>query len=565
MTMDDKKYLGACLEDCVHTAGILNFFQIISDLGYEFKFLGPAKKISEIITQIKESNAKNIAISYRLTPETGKKHIETFINIVKQEKLTDRNYYLGGLPELIKYAKTKKFFKECFVGGETFDKIISQIRESEKEDNNAAYYPSDLISRIRSNSPYPVIRAHFGLSSLEETKKGIKEIANAKVLDIISIAPDQACQENLHHPEIIKNILKGAGGVPIRKKQDLLDLYENSQTGNFPLLRIYSGTQDLIKNAKLFHDTINNAWAAIPIFWYSQLDGRGPKPLFESISEHFETIKWHAERKIPVEVNDPHQWGLRMAPDHIVAADAYISAYIAKKLGVNLYIEQFMFNTPAGNKLNMDLARVLAMKEIVEPLIDGEFEVLRETRAGLSYFTLNDEIAKGQLCASTLIQMSIKPHIVHVVTHSEATHAALPKDIIESCTILKRLIQDSAVGLPDFTKDPLIEKRKNEILNEAQELLDYIIKYGLSLGFKDPLLSPKFLTLIVQKGFLDAPQLISNKWALGKIKTRIINGKCLVVDNSDSPISEKIRLNQIKDALYDEFSVETQSLSLREV
>ena len=50
--MDDKKYLGACLEDCVHTAGILNFFQVISDLGYDYKFLGPANKISKIIKQI---------------------------------------------------------------------------------------------------------------------------------------------------------------------------------------------------------------------------------------------------------------------------------------------------------------------------------------------------------------------------------------------------------------------------------------------------------------------------------------------------------------------------------
>ena len=565
MKMDDKRFLGACLEDCVHTAGILNFFQIISDLGYEYKFLGPANNISKIITQIKKSNAKNIAISYRLTPEIGKKYIEKFINTIKREKLTDRNYYLGGLPELIKYAKTKEFFKECFVGGETFDIIISQLRGSEGPDNNITSYPSDLISRIRSNSPYPVIRAHFGLSSLEETNNGVKKIADAKVLDIISIAPDQACQEYLHHPQIINKIFKGAGGVPIRKKQDLIDLHKHSQTGNFPLLRIYSGTQDLIKSAELFQDTINNAWAAIPIFWYSQLDGRGPKPLFESILEHFEAIKWHAERNVPVEVNDPHQWGLRMAPDHIVVADAYISAYIAKNLGVNIYIEQFMFNTPVGNKLNMDLARVLAMKEIVEPLIDKNFEVLRETRAGLAYFTQNEEIAKGQLCASTMVQMSIRPHIMHVVSYSEATHAALPENIIESCTILKRLIQDSVVGLPDFAMDPFIENRKNEILQEAQVLLDYIIKLGLSQGYEDPLLSPKFLTMIVQKGILDAPQLISNKWALGEIKTRIIDGKCLVVDKSDIPISEKIRLSQIDDAFCDEFNEEIQSLSVKEV
>ena len=330
-------------------------------------------------------------------------------------------------------------------------------------------------------------------------------------------------------------------------------------------MRIYSGTQDLIKSADLFHDTINNAWAAIPIFWYSQLDGRGPKPLYESILEHFEAIKWHAERNIPVEVNDPHQWGLRMAPDHIVVADAYISAYIAKKLGVKIYIEQFMFNTPAGNKLNMDLARVLAMKEIVEPLIDKNFEVIRETRAGLAYFTQNEEIAKGQLCASTMIQMSIRPHIMHVVSYSEATHAALPENIIESCTILKRLIQDSVVGLPDYAKDPIIENRKIEILQEAQVLLDYIVKLGLSQGYEDPLLSPKFLTMIVQKGILDAPQLIGNNWALGKIKTRIINGKCVVVDSSDLPISEKLRLSQIDNTFNDEFSEDVQSISIKEV
>ncbi|MHA1720902.1 MAG: methionine synthase [Promethearchaeota archaeon] len=564
MRMNSKKFLGACLEDCVHTAGILNFFQIISDLGYEYDFLGPAVKISEIINQIKRSNAKNIAISYRLTPEIGKKHIDDFINTVKREKITDRRYYLGGLPELIEYAKTKNFFESCFSGGETFDIIISQLRGIGKGNSNNVSYPSDLISRIRSKSPYPIIRAHFGLPSLDDTIKGVKKIANAKVLDVISIAPDQACQEYFHHPEIIEGISKGTGGAPIRKAQDLIDLYNNCQNGNFPLLRIYSGTQDLIKNAEIFNSTINNAWAAIPIFWYSQLDGRGPKTLLDSISEHLDAIKWHAKKNIPVEVNDPHQWGLRMAPDHIVVADAYISAYIAKKLGVKTYIEQFMFNTPAGNTLNMDLARVLAMKEIVEPLIDKNFEVLRETRAGLAYFSSNEEIAKGQLCTSTLIQMSIKPHILHVVTHSEASHAALPEDIIESCTIIKRLIQDSVIGLPDYTKDTLIENRKNEILNEAQTLLEYINKLGFSQGYKDPLLSPKFLTTIVQKGILDAPQLIGNKCALGKIKTRIIDGKCMVVDNSGSPISEITRLSQIDETILNEFDQEIQSFSLRE-
>ena len=38
-------------------------------------------------------------------------------------------------------------------------------------------------------------RHHFGLPSMEETIEGIKEIAEAKVLDIISLGPDQNAQE----------------------------------------------------------------------------------------------------------------------------------------------------------------------------------------------------------------------------------------------------------------------------------------------------------------------------------------------------------------------------------
>ncbi len=274
--------------------------------------------------------------------------------------------------------------------------------------------------------------AHYGLPSLDDTYRGIRKISKSKVLDIISIAPDQAAQEWFHHPEIIRKKPKGSGGVPIRKKEHLDKLYENSQIGNHPLLRIYSGTQDLVKNAELFYATLNNAWAAIPIFWYSQLDGRGPLPVQNAIEEHFVAIRWHAEKNIPVEVNDPHQWGLRSATDQMVVADAYLCAKIAKELGVTHYIEQLMFNTPAGNTFKMDLARVLAMIDIVSPLIDEKFTIYKETRTGLAYLANDPTVAKGQLAASTMIQLSVQPHIVHVVSFSEANHAANADDIIES-------------------------------------------------------------------------------------------------------------------------------------
>ena len=57
-------------------------------------------------------------------------------------------------------------------------------------------------------------------------------------------------------------------------------------------------------------------------------------------------MRWHAERGIPVEANEPHHWGLRDAHDVIPVVMAYLSARNAKKAGVRHYVSQYMFNVP---------------------------------------------------------------------------------------------------------------------------------------------------------------------------------------------------------------------------
>ncbi|MFX1313834.1 MAG: methionine synthase, partial [Promethearchaeota archaeon] len=175
--------------------------------------------------------------------------------------------------------------------------------------------------------------------------------------------------------------------------------------------------------AKLYQRTIKNAWAAIPIFWFNQMDGRGPLSLEESIKQHLEAIKWHAKKNIAVEINDPHHWSLRDAPDAIVVADMFLCGIIAKNLGVKHFLAQYMFNTPPSSSLEMDLAKNLAKDELLQYLADDSFHVIRQVRTGLESFPLNLEKAKGQLAAATLIQLALKPDIVHVVSFSEASHA----------------------------------------------------------------------------------------------------------------------------------------------
>jgi len=247
-----------------------------------------------------------------------------------------------------------------------------------------------------------------------------------------------------------------------------------------------------------------------------------------------------------VEVNDPHQWALRNAPDHLVVADAFLSAKIAKDLGVHTYVEQLMFNTPYGNTYKMDLARVLAMIEIVETLQSENFRVLRETRAGLMYFDADPAVAKGQLVASTVHQMAVSPHIIHVVSYCEADHAATPSDIIESVKLIKRVVHDSVKGLPDLSLDPVIQARKTELLHEARVLLKGYETLAQQFTEDNPYLSPLALVEAVKIGLFDAPQLKGNPVAKGELNTRIIDGKCVMVDTNNQQRSEVARLEELQ-------------------
>ena len=175
-----------------------------------------------------------------------------------------------------------------------------------------------------------------------DTAAGIEKIASSGVLDVISRGIDQDAQANFFHPERQDPRRKGAGGVPVRTADDYRQLYAASRQGNYPLLRTYSGTDDFIQLAELYVETINIAWCAIPLFWFNKMDGRGPWDLKGSIEEHQAVMRWYGERNIPVELNEPHHWGMRDAPDVVFIASAFLAAYNAKAFGVKDYIAQFL-------------------------------------------------------------------------------------------------------------------------------------------------------------------------------------------------------------------------------
>ena len=566
---NEKMILLTCIGQCVHVAGAYNFMQIAEQLGYSCIFLGPATPISEIINKIELYHPSIVGLSYRLTPETVKPLLKQFFKKYIKLKEKPEKLYFGGTKEVVKIAKKYKQFDELFIGGESKYKIISSLRKDLATPEEKTKFAMELISRIKWKKPYPVIRAHFGLPSMKDTLKGIKKIADAEILDIISIAPDQNTQSNYFHPKDQVRELSGAGGVPIRTKEDFFKLHKARLTGNYPLLRIYAGTRDFIKLAELFRETINNAWGAIPIFWFNQMDGRGPLSLKESIKQHLEAIKWHGENNIPIEINDPHHWSLRDAPDAVVVADIYLCGLIAKKLGVKHFIAQYMFNTPPSSSFDMDLAKILAKDELLQTLIDENFSVIRQVRTGLASFPFDLDKAKGQLAAATMVQLAIKPEIIHVVSYSEADHAAQPEDVIESCKIVDQVINKVYSSNLNII-DEKIQQRKKELIKQAKWIIDIIpFLTRDNKEFKNPYTNYNVLNRLVKFGIFDAPHLKNNKFALGKIKTKIINGACYSWDKKRLRRYDEIQRIQdiifnIKDIKLPE-SLQEQGESIREV
>jgi methylmalonyl-CoA mutase cobalamin-binding subunit len=538
-----KTVVAGALGECVHVAGVLNFLRLAEEAGWRTVFLGPAVPVPEFLAAARREQADLVGVSYRLTPETGERLLADFAEAADDLYATGVRFAFGGTPPVAARAQALGFFERCFDGRDQPEAVLAYLRGQAPAIQAEAGYPQTAVERIIWKAPFPLLRHHFGLPTVAATVDGIAHIAEAGVLDVISLGIDQDAQANFFHPERQDRRRTGAGGVPVRSADDYRALYAASRCGNYPLLRTYAGSDDFIHLAAVYAETINIAWCAIPLFWFNQMDGRGPWDLAGSIDQHQQVMAWYGERNIPVELNEPHHWGMRDAPDTLFVVSAYLSAYNARAFGVRNYIAQFMFNSPPGLTDKMDLAKMLAALELVEPLAGPNFRIWRQTRTGLLSYPLDIDAARAHLAATVYLQMALRPHIVHVVGHTEAHHAATAADVVEACNLARQVITHALRGQPDMTVDPAVQARRVELVDEARQTVAAIQELGNN-GGADPLTDPTILARAVTTGLLDAPHLRNNPFARGRIATTIDQrGACIAIDAaSRRPLPEAARI-----------------------
>ncbi len=346
--------------------------------------------------------------------------------------------------------------------------------------------------------------------------------------------------------------------------------------------RIYSGTDELLELAKLWQEHLNSCFPAVPIFFYNQMDGRGPIAIHDSFREHFDVIRYWVSVGKPCEINDPHQWGLRYASDDMQVTDHVLVGLIALKLGVKHYVMQMMFELPPEISALDDLAKMKAAYELIEPLTrHHDFHIIKQTRSGLPSFPPDLYQAKGHLAFGIYTQLYLEPDILHVVTHSEAHHEAKAEDIIESCQITKQVCWDFVKGhVPNIWADPWVRERIAELKKTAM----YNVLHGALLGgyegpvtvanfaewAKEPsadpernyetmllsfaneehystgtcgLISPDALELGLQIGLYQGPHITiaDRRYELaGKCRTKVVGGCCRIEEWNDVPVKDEL-------------------------
>ncbi len=534
-----RRVMVGAIGKCVHNLGVESFADWMQDLdlGYVSVKLGPAVPIQEVINKIRESRPEVVGVSMRLGDLHVDKLITEFVETATSYGLHPKEsgirYSFGGLRpaanlvramtglpleedrfirEEEKHYDLAAIFeeykdKEAFQG--FFEIVVDDFVTMEELEEFARRLPNqyvrkeipwsdylvERIRQVRERENRPIIRAHIGIAAatIEPTVKAIEKLSDAGAFEIVSLAPDQTSQELLakfiRGEEDPDKYLAGQGGAPIRTVEDLQRLKAASQRGNYPMTRIYTGTDELVALANLWEKHLNICFPAVPIFFYNELDGRGPISIRDGFDEHFQTIEYWAEQGKPLEINDPHQWGLRYATDDMQVTDHVLCAVIALKKGIKNYVMQMMFELPPEISAMDDLAKMKAAYELVEPLCQHfDFRIHRQTRSGLPSFPPNLNQAKGHLAFGIYTQLYMEPDILHVVTHSEAHHEASADDIIESCEIVKQVCWDFAKGdVPQIWDEPTVKAR----IKELKQTSMYNVLHGAILGGYDGPIRPE--------------------------------------------------------------------------
>ena len=163
--------VAGALGECVHVAGVMNFLRLAETAGWQTVFLGPAVSVEQVIAAARTQDATLVGVSYRLTPENGERLLAEFAEAADDLAAAGVRFAFGGTPPVAERARAIGFFEQVFDGSELTEDVLAYLRGQPRTATRADY-PQTTVERIAWKAPYPLIRHHFGLPTLEATRAG---------------------------------------------------------------------------------------------------------------------------------------------------------------------------------------------------------------------------------------------------------------------------------------------------------------------------------------------------------------------------------------------------------
>ncbi len=599
-----------------HTLGVSSFAGLLEECGIGVA-IAPAEpceaalalrlpgKAALLREWLLASRCTVVGFSYRLDPAEGAEHLGVFLHFLHSQRLLSQEggplhaVYFAGLPETCE--RVTRLYPEVvavFHGDETPSETLEKLglppalipasvgrgarydelrldfgRELIRSGRFQAVGPVDrsaypgfgtrkdtLLARLehgRINGLPPLMRAHVG-PYCADRKLAVatflawsRRLAKGGLLDVLSIGNSQLSQSEFFGDWDGK---ADGGGVPLRSEEEFAAVWDASRP---MLLRCYAGTSQIPRMAALLERSINTAWHALSLWWFSQLDGRGSQPLLQNLLSHEAALRVIADSGKPFEANVPHHFAFRGADDVSYVVSSFLAARFAKAKGIRHFVLQLMLNTPKSTWGVQDLAKARAALRLVRQLEDDSFQVIVQPRGGLDYFSPDQNRAMAQLAAVTALMDDIEPKdvasppVIHVVSYSEANHLADPEIVNDSIRITRQALLEYRMlrqqgGIPDMHHDVEVLARTQHLLGEAR-----IIISGIDELVAEPT-SAKGMHDLFAEGFLPVPHL----WKCRELypeairwDTRVHQGSVRVVDAVGRPVSAQERVGLIRNRL----------------
>ena len=594
--MSTKSFVVVPLGNDPHTQGLFRVARVAGRAGITVHALAPGASLEALARQIQAHDPAYLGLSYRQDPAVALREFGRALAFLHEQGLLRRSgsseprrVALAGLPETMRAVQQTPGLLPCpvttiseqsdrsagvrqllrfldirperieeVIAGladelhppriPELDQLAAEIVASDYQAEPALAPPSvaartSYIRRIEE-SELPLLRTHFGIPApgIEATVDGVRALALAGAVDEVSLGSSDLSQRYFGHPEEFER-RKNDGGVPYRTFDDLVALQQASRCGNFPGVKPYAHVTEMVPfvEACLRAGMLIGAHQAVPLFWFNELDGRGETPVLDSIREHQATVAALARNGIPVEMNDPNHFSSRWGHDTVFCADYGLITAVMLQSGVRDAVLQLQFNKPRETGDFADLAKMSAALELSQAITaspqgaKSPMRLWRETRTGIDSFDPDLGKARLQLARSTLLQMMLTPHVIHLVSYCEALHIAKVDDVIDSSRLVRRAVrvfrQHAPVLLP-YLDHSRVVNRRTHLLDEATILLRAIASLGaepaLSGGIQGQatlaalaprLAQPEVLHRALELGYMAAPGVFCEKYPAARACT----------------------------------------------